>query len=297
MSVPYFKAEEIAEKTWQIRNDFTKPGTLVTYAYLVEGENYALLIDTIMGWGNLKAFCETLTDKEIRLVNTHAHGDHTGGNYHFEECYLGYRDVMRYEKSRFKTKEQVMEGAKRVSREEYLEEITAEDFADEKLIRVYPLFDGDIFDMGDREIEVIEVPGHTQGTIVLIDSKTRIAFGGDVCNTNTLLQMPGCTSVEEYLDSLLYLKKYTSEFDMMYDGHEVHDGSIIDEGIELCGRVIARTDDKEENTGGFGHGLYGAAHSLMNSTACIRADGKTFNICYNPDHILYDPSEEQQVIR
>ena len=77
--IPYFKAEEIAEKSWMITNAFVEN----SYAncYLIEGEDYALLIDSILGMGNLKAFCETLTDKPIRVANTHSHSDHVGGNF------------------------------------------------------------------------------------------------------------------------------------------------------------------------------------------------------------------------
>lgn len=67
--ITYFCSEEIAEKSWMIKNvgDHTP-----AICYLVEGKDYALLIDSIIGIGNLKAFCETLTTKPIRLVNTHA---------------------------------------------------------------------------------------------------------------------------------------------------------------------------------------------------------------------------------
>ena len=76
--IPYYRATEIAEKSWKIENACCESSYAL--CYLVEGRDYALLIDTILGIGNLKAFCETLTDKPIRLVNTHSHSDHVGGN-------------------------------------------------------------------------------------------------------------------------------------------------------------------------------------------------------------------------
>ena len=74
--VPYFKAGEIAPRTWMIEYAFTAPKGGGPYAYLLEGSDYALVIDTMLGYGNLRAFCETLTDKPLRLVNTHFHPDH-----------------------------------------------------------------------------------------------------------------------------------------------------------------------------------------------------------------------------
>ncbi|MBR4224409.1 MAG: hypothetical protein IKR73_06330 [Oscillospiraceae bacterium] len=71
--VPYFKNEKIADRSYMISNAFT-PST-PALCYLITGDDYALLIDTIMGWGDLKAYCESITDKPIRVINIHAHFD------------------------------------------------------------------------------------------------------------------------------------------------------------------------------------------------------------------------------
>ena len=93
--VPYYKAEEIAEKSWMITNAFVESSYAI--CYLVEGEDYALLIDSILGMGNLKAFCETLTDKPILVANTHSHSDHVGGNFHFDHCFMPDRDIASFQ--------------------------------------------------------------------------------------------------------------------------------------------------------------------------------------------------------
>ena len=57
--------------------------------------------------------------------------------------------------------------------------------------------------------------------------------------------------------------------------------SVIDEGIELCVRVPAGTDDHEVLEGMFGRKMiYAAKHG---ASPIERADGKLFNICYNPE--------------
>ncbi len=65
----------------------------------------------------------------------------------------------------------------------------------------------------------------------------------------------------------------------MYGGHEVQPPTLIEEGIELAARILAGTDDKAEEPGFFGTQTYGAKHS----TFPLRADGKTFNMTYNPE--------------
>ena len=193
-----------------------------------------------------------------------------------------------------RTKEEVFEAAKAVAREECIPEMKVDDFVDEKPIKVYPVNDGDVFDLGGREIEVVEVPGHTVGSIVLIDHKTRICFNGDACNSNTLLQFPYSTTVEEYMESLLYFKKFQPDFDIIYAGHDIIQPSAIDEGIELVGRVLAGSDDKSVlNDPRRGSVTYAAKHR---EGTMLRADGKYFNMCYNPERILFE-GEDAQVIK
>ena len=291
--IPFYKAEEIAEKSWMIQNAHTESS--YAFCYLVEGDDYALLIDSILGMGNLKAFCETLTDKPIRLVNTHVHSDHFGGNFFFDHCWLHHKDIGFFQQCIGIKKEQVVEMAKQMALPEYKDLIEPDDnFADWNPIRVFPLYDGDVFDLGGREIEVVEVGGHTAGSIVLIDHKTRIAYSGDACNGNTLLEFDNSLPVISYLRALLHLKDHQAEFDMMYGGHEIFDPSIVDEAVETVAKVLAGTDDRCERTGIMGGTVYYAAEKVKDGYA--RKDGKHFNMSYVPEKIL-GREEEKHVIR
>ncbi len=290
---PYFRAEQIADHSWMISNAFIHP--TIAYCYLVEGTDYALLIDSIIGIGNLKAFCETLTDKEIRLVNTHSHSDHIGGNFQFDSCWIHHRDIRSFQSNIGVKKEQLLEMTRSRAPEEYRELITPEDnFFDWVPMKIFPLYDGDVFDLGDREIETVYVGGHTAGSIVLIDHKTRIAYTGDACNGNTLLEFPDSLPVKAYLENLLHLKEHQPEFDMMYGGHEFFDASLVDEAIETVARVVAGTDAKCERTGMMETPVYYAAEKVKDGYE--RVDGKHFNMSYLPERVL-GPVEKKQVIR
>ena len=69
-------------------------------------------------------------------------------------------------------------------------------------VKTYPVYNGDFFDLGGLTLEVIGVPGHTRGTIMLLDEKDRTVYSGDAINLNTLLGLYGSTTVEEYYESL-----------------------------------------------------------------------------------------------
>ena len=292
--IPYYRAETIAEKSWMISNGFTE--SPYALCYLVEGRDYALLIDSILGMGNLKDFCRTLTEKPVILVNTHAHSDHFGGNFFFDMCYMHHRDIGFFQDCVGEvTKRRIAEMAKGMALEQYRDLIEPDgNFTDWHAMKVCPLWDGDVFDLGDRCIEVVEAGGHTAGSIVLIDPATRIAYSGDACNGNTLLEFENSLPIVSYMKALLRLKEHQKEFDRMYGGHEIFDASIVDEAIETVGRVIAGTDDHVETTGLMGYPVCYAARKVKDGYE--REDGKRFNMSYLPGRIL-GPDRERQAVK
>ena len=161
-------------------------------------------------------------------------------------------------------------------------------------IKVYPIYDGDMFDLGGRIIEVVDVGGHTAGEVVFIDHKSRIAYSGDACNGNTLLEFPNSLPIISYLRNLLHLKEHQKEFDKMYGGHEIFDASIVDEAIETVAKVVAGTDDKCERPGMMGGTVFYAAEKVKDGYP--RVDGKHFNMSYVPEKVAV-PEETRQIIR
>ena len=63
------------------------------HCYLVQGRDWALLVDSGLGHGNLRAVVEGLTDRPVVVVNTHGHPDHVGGNHRFDSVALHSAEV------------------------------------------------------------------------------------------------------------------------------------------------------------------------------------------------------------
>jgi len=186
--------------------------------YLVEGTDKALLIDTGTGMADLKGYAESLTDLPITVVNTHGHPDHAGGNFQFETVYLHPRDFTLA--SQFTNPESHANSVKNtLDQNPELESVLIADISNYPEPELVPIEEGYVFDLGGRELEVIEVPGHTPGSLVLLDGQNQMIFSGDNNNTLVWLFLDHCLPLETYLHSLRDLNDRVNEFDTMYPGH------------------------------------------------------------------------------
>lgn len=191
--------------------------------YLLIGSNCALLIDSGYGKINLKKIVEKLTDKPIILFLTHGHIDHVCGNAPFD-TYLSKDDFNVY---------------KLHTSTEFLSNYFKREI---KLSDVKP-FDKDIIDLGERIVRFVKTPGHTPGSICVIDEFSHMAFCGDTINPwDVWLGLDESTSVRVYRESLLKLllelKKYN--INRIHSGHNVRAMKIrkIEDFISLCNKII-----------------------------------------------------------
>lgn len=157
--------------------------------FLLTGKDKALLIDSGMMTNNAKELAEELTDLPIELLNTHADPDHIGSNHEFESFYMNPAEAENYYKF------QKGEGT------------------------IIPVGDNDIIDLGERKLKIIETPGHTPGSIAVIDEKNRRVFSGDPVQTGRIFMFGPQRDMDEYGPSLLKLKEYSDEFDEIYPSH------------------------------------------------------------------------------
>lgn len=161
-------------------------------AFLFKGEKAALLVDSTNGPGDLRGEAERLAGGlPVILVNTHADSDHIGCNDQFETA-LMHPSEFAYYASKRKTGYAVP----------------------------MPLFEGDILDIGGRLFEPILVPGHTYGSIVLLNRRERFLVGGD-----TILQRVFIFGPQRNLRALIAsLKKiqahYLDDFDYILTAHQ-----------------------------------------------------------------------------
>jgi glyoxylase-like metal-dependent hydrolase (beta-lactamase superfamily II) len=210
-------ATELNDSTYRFTDGLSQ-----TQQYLVVGTTRALLIDTGNGLNDLPVAIEEITDLPVVVVNTHGHFDHTHGNHYFDEVYLSVRDDEVYRQ--YNTPEVVRDlyasvsGPIRWLTKYEKEAILALPVKDETL----PLPDEGYFDLGDRKIEIVNIPGHTPGSIGLIDRKEGALFAGDMMTMGSvLMQLREGTDMSVFRDSLRTLEGLAEEgaFSVIYGGH------------------------------------------------------------------------------
>ena len=282
MQNKFFSAEKIYPNVTRIA------GMGGELCYLVEGSERALLIDGLSGVGSLKAFVRELTELPVTLVITHGHVDHAPAIYEYGEGYIHPDDIALMYSPLHSSEERRLGFALSGKRMGALRtEPTIEDVIPACPVKTYPVYDGDIFDLGGTSLEVVHVPGHTYGSIALVDKDNRACYTGDCCNVNTLLFLPGSTTIEEYQESLLHFKEHQKDFDVCWGGHGLGSvpNTVIDEGIELCGEILARTDDAvaTDYTG------RPCVYAKKKNERFQRLDGGVMNIAYSTEMLHKRP--------
>ncbi len=122
----------------------------MTTMYLIEGKEKAMLIDTGTKCEDLDKVIAQITQKPLYVVVTHLHGDHAGNINYFDEIYLHPADTLLF----------------RLSQKPYGG-------------KIHFMKNGDVFDLGGKQIEVSHMPGHTPGSIVLLDWHSANCYSGD----------------------------------------------------------------------------------------------------------------------
>ena len=132
-------------QTYRWRDDFYFLDDGRVRQFLILGIRRALLIDTGFEESHVIDAVRAVTDLPVKVLMTHGDPDHTGGLKNFKSCYMREKDWHLVQ-------------------------------AD---VELHPLEEGELFPCGDYCLEVIEIPGHTYGSVAFLDRKNRLLLSGD----------------------------------------------------------------------------------------------------------------------
>ncbi len=214
-------------------------------SFLIVGSERAALIDTGMGVGDIAAVVRDLTDKPVTVLLSHAHWDHIGGNSGFDDILIHPAEA-----------DDLTAG--------YPNERLRRWFAPEQLSGPLPdgvsvetldippsaatgfLNEGDIVDLGDRQLEVWHLPGHSPGGLVFIDRANGVLFSTDLAYQGHLYAYRG-PDLAIYRASLDRLATLAPAVRVVYPSHNaaIVDPAVLPRLAHLLGEVADGTREPD----------------------------------------------------
>ena len=177
---------QIDERTWEGNGHLVYNESV----YVIEGDDKALVIDAGTSMPHLDKAVAALTDKPVMLALTHGHGDHVGGAVCFPDVWIHPADTT------------LIAGGRRGYKG-----------------TIHYLSDGEVIDLGGRQIEVLHTPGHTSGSVTFFDKAKGYGFSGDAFGSTNLLLFAGPfrTLIETTGRTAAYMQ--ANGIEKLYPGH------------------------------------------------------------------------------
>lgn len=205
----YFTIYKYTDQLYQIKDAL---GVLST---LVIGEEKALLFDTGYGIGDLKSEIKNITTKELIVVNSHGHMDHCCGNYQFDKVYISKKDMSLCK----------MHNSQKWRKRNYHAfldlkldyPLNEEEYINHSYGNIVAIDDNMVFDLGKLNVQVIEMGGHTQGSIGLYIDKWKLLLASDASCPFVWLFLEESKTVSEYVLMLKTVLKL--DFENFLVGH------------------------------------------------------------------------------
>ena len=212
----WFEVYHVADGVYAIYEPFQFQEVI---SYLIVGSWRALLFDTGMGIGRISDVVRELTELPIRVLNSHTHFDHVGGNAEFDDILgLDMPDTRRRAEGspNHEVRGEVAPAA-------LCRPLPAGVSADSYSIRPFEIGgfidDGDVIELGDRRLQVLTIPGHTPDSIMLLDAANGLLWTGDTFYEGPIWLIAAETDLEAYEASLERMAALASTLRMVLPGH------------------------------------------------------------------------------
>ena len=177
--------KKIEDRFWIFEEDGVR-------SFLFEGTDRAMLVDTGFGTLPLRDMTAELTPLPVFVVNTHTDRDHTGRNREFSPILMHPAEMDRYQSS-------LPEGC------------SMED--------VRSLWEGEVIDLGHWRFEVILAPGHTPGSVMLLERDKRMLISGDTIQDGMIFMFGPGRNMPAFRCSLRRVMGLTDAFDTIWPSH------------------------------------------------------------------------------
>lgn len=235
-------------------------------SYLIIGNEFALLFDTGNGIGNIKRVVNQITSLPIRVLNSHSHYDHVGGNSGFDFI---YGMDTEFTKMRMKglPHDRV---AEEVSPAALCKPLPVGVDSAKHHIAAYEIDEyvqeGYQINLGNRVLEVISIPGHTPDAIGLWDKQNGLLWTGDTFYQGAIWLFAKETNLNDYKNSIKRLADISGSLKHLLPAHNtpwVDPGLLVELDSALT-KIESGTIKGVDSTNGRVHYIFEHFTILMN---------------------------------
>lgn len=191
-----------------------------TIGYLILGSRQAVLFDTGMGIGDLKALTAKLTPLPLIVLNSHTHNDHVGSNWQFGSVYGMDTDFTR-KSAKGTTQDAQAEIAPGQVCGAFPAGFDPGTYSTQPWKIAKWMHDGDRIVLGGRTLEILATPGHTPDAICLFDRSNGLLFTGDTYYKGTIWIYRPETDLAAYASSVKKLAALQPQVKMVLGAHNV----------------------------------------------------------------------------
>lgn len=178
-----YRVKEFGHNIWAIEEKFVR-------SYLIVGEKDSVLIDAGFADSGLDLAAKSITSLPTSLILTHADFDHIGSAHLFKAVRMHPDEYPNY-----------LRQAK-VSSFEY-----------------EAIADGQILALAGRKLKIIHIPGHTPGSIALLDVDNGYLFSGDSVARSPIYLFGQARNLRHYVDSMKRLAALVVDSQLIFTSH------------------------------------------------------------------------------
>lgn len=190
-------------------------------SFLIVGDERALLFDTGLGIGDMQRVVAGLTDRDVIVLNSHTHYDHIGGNYQFDTIYA--RDTAFTRRNAAGSSDEDV--AEFVGEgwvwKPFPANFDPAEYRSRPFTITHTVGEGEIIDLGGRQLEVLATPGHAPDATCLIDRENGILFTGDTFYLAPLYTHLEGSDFDEYVETAGRLAALSTQVDAVMTAHNV----------------------------------------------------------------------------
>ncbi|KAM8792739.1 acyl-coenzyme A thioesterase MBLAC2 [Eudromia elegans] len=213
-ALEWFAHKSLGGGIFWIQERFYESGNRANI-WLVRGSQRDLVVDAGLGLRSLPDYLHaagllapppgadtgagTAARRPLLAVATHVHFDHAGGLQHFEEVAVHGAEagaLLRgdnYEAVTWLSDAEVARAPRPGWR--------ARHFRVPPVRPTRVLQEGDVISLGDRQLTVMHMPGHSRGSICLHDKERKILFSGDVVYDGSMIDWLPYSKISDYVAS------------------------------------------------------------------------------------------------